>query len=118
MAIDAAGRVLVSGRTSSTGNLTLARFQGDASPYASVSGTVRTAGGLPIRNAYVTLSGGGLSVAVTVLTNNLGIYLFTDLPVTETYSVTATAKRFRFATGERAVMLNADTENFDFTANQ
>ena len=28
-----------------------------------------------------------------------------------------TAKRFRFANGERSVMLNADRENFDFTAN-
>ncbi len=118
MAVDAAGRVLVSGRTSSTGTLTLARFQGDAAPYASVSGTVRTAGGLPIRNAYVTLSGGSLSEPATVLTNNLGIYQFTNLPVTETYNVTATAKRFRFATGERTVMLNTDTENFDFNANQ
>ncbi len=119
MALDAAGRVIVTGDSHAQPRyFALARFQGDNSPYASVSGTVRTAGGLPIRNAYVTLSGGSLSSPVTVLTNNLGIYLFTDLPVTETYTVTATAKRFRFATGERAVMLNADTENFDFTANQ
>ncbi|HEV7644607.1 MAG TPA: carboxypeptidase regulatory-like domain-containing protein [Pyrinomonadaceae bacterium] len=118
MVLDAAGRVLVAGKTSPTNTLALARFQSDASPYASISGTVRTAGGLPIRNAYVTLSGGSLSEPVTALTNNLGIYQFTNLPVTETYTVTATAKRFRFAAGERVVMLNAETENFDFSANQ
>jgi uncharacterized delta-60 repeat protein len=120
VAIDPAGRVVIFGQplnSSSGGSLTLARFQGDSSPYASVSGTVRTSGGLPIRNAYVTLSGGSLSTPVTVLTNNLGIYQFIGLPVTETYTVAATAKRFRFAAGERAVMLNSDTENFDFTAN-
>jgi uncharacterized delta-60 repeat protein len=117
MTIDPAGRVLISGNVSNT-NTRIARFEGDASPYAAISGTVRTAGGLPIRNAYVTISGGELAEPVTMLTNNLGIYFFSGLPVTESYTVTATAKRFRFANGERAVTLNADTENFDFAANQ
>jgi hypothetical protein len=74
--------------------------------------------GLPIRNAYVTISGGELAAPVTVFINNLGIYFFSGLPVTENYTITVTAKRFRFANGERSVMLNADTENFDFAANQ
>lgn len=118
--VDAAGRVLAFGFDSNGQStyMVMARFQGDASPYASISGTIRTAGGVPIRNAMVTLSGGSLNEPVTVMTNNFGIYYFTGLPVTETYTVTASAKRFRFSTSEARFMLNADRADLDFMANQ
>jgi hypothetical protein len=122
--VDAAGRVVVVGISQLqvfpnvvNSRIAVARFLGDGSPYATIWGTIRTAGGLPIRNAYVTLSGGSLNAPVMVVTNNLGLYQFTGLPVTETYNVFVSAKRFRFTDGEETLMLNQDRGNLDFTAN-
>jgi len=118
MAFDPAGRVLASGSSqSTTGYLALARFQGDASPYAGIYGTIRTAGGIPIRSAQVIISGGSLAQPIVYYTNNFGLYYFPDLPVTETYTIKVSAKRFRFTQFERSVMINSDVANFDFTAN-
>ena len=49
----------------------------------SLSGTVKTTTGMPIRNAAVTISGGSLPAPVTVFTGNLGTYQFTDLAGSE-----------------------------------
>jgi hypothetical protein len=49
------------------------------------------------------------------VTGSLGIYQLT-LPVTETYTVVGTAKRFRFDTPEMNVTLNSDRADVDFTA--
>jgi uncharacterized delta-60 repeat protein len=119
IALDAAGRILVSGNSRppvSTRSLALARFLSDGSPYAYLFGTVRTAGGMPIKNISVVLNLGDLSQPVYAMTNQLGNYVFTNLPVTENYSVSVNSKRFTFAAPERYVILNHDTAGVDFTA--
>lgn len=118
MKIDAAGRVVAYGAKAgnNTGYMVMARFQGDASPYASLSGAIKTAGGMPIKNISVVLSGGGLSQPVYALTNQFGYYTFANLPVTETYTVSISSKRFNFGDPAQSLMLNQDTANVDFTA--
>ena len=120
MAVDAAARVVVSGWShpliGGSGYLALARYQSGSAPFAGISGTVRTASGLPIKNTTVVVSGGGLAQPVLTFTNQLGIYFFTDLPVTETYSVSVSSKRFSFAADQQNITLNQNTENVDFTA--
>lgn len=83
----------------------------------SISGRVTTAGGMPIRNATVTISGGGLTAPITVITGSLGTYVFNGLQAGETYTVTASAKRFRFPLGGRQVTPMTNVADVDIAAN-
>ena len=84
----------------------------NSGPY-DVSGTVRTAGGMPIRNAVVVLQGGSLSQPVYYLTNNFGLYLFPDLAPGQ-YTVSISSKRYTF--DPQPLNLQRDELAIDFTA--
>ncbi len=124
MTVDAAGRVVISGNSYFTSNgqpfaiseLSLARFLGESAPTANIYGTIKTAGGMPIRNVSVVLSEGGLSAPVYALTNQFGLYSFPGLQVTERYSVSISSKRFNFVVDQKLVTLLHDEESIDFTA--
>jgi uncharacterized delta-60 repeat protein len=120
MKFDTTGRLVTAGRvhplTGGDSFLGLARLQSEAPLYAGVYGTIRTAGGMPIKNVVVVLSEGDLSAPRYALTNQFGAYFFSDLPVTENYSVSISSKRFNFSTDQRHVMLNQTMENIDFIA--
>lgn len=82
----------------------------------SVGGRVLTAGGNPIRNASVTISGGNLPSPVTVYTASFGYYNFQGLQPGVEYTVTVTAGRNTFAQPTRTVTPQADVSDFDFVA--
>lgn len=120
--IDAAGRVIIYGAyfnviTGAT-TLALARFQGDTSPYADITGTVRTPGGLPARNVYVALTGGDIVGHRWVLTNQFGLFHFSGLPVTETYTILVGSKRYEFPEPSQTFMLNGNLTDVNFIATQ
>lgn len=79
-----------------------------------LSGTVKTAGGLPIRNVIVTVAGGGLSGPISVNTGSLGNYHFRALPAGN-YVVSVSSKRFYFDNPSRFVDLNTE-QLVDFVA--
>jgi hypothetical protein len=83
----------------------------------SISGKVTSSGGLPIRNATVTISGGNLPSPVTVLTGSFGTYIFSGLQAGLSYHITASAKRYRFPPGGQNINPSGNVENVDFVAN-
>lgn len=84
---------------------------------ASISGRVLTANGQGIRNAMVTLSGGNLPQPLITYTGSFGWYSFPDVPGEETYTVTATARRYEIPPGtSRSIYLFRDTSDLDFIA--
>jgi CSLREA domain-containing protein len=87
---------------------------------ASVGGRVLTSDGNGIRNAVVTLSGNSLPQPLIAYTGSLGWYYFPNLPGEETYTITASAKRYRFPDfpfpSGQGVYLIRDTFNLDFIA--
>jgi Carboxypeptidase regulatory-like domain len=84
----------------------------NSGPY-DLSGTVRTSGGMPIRNAVVILQGGNLPQPVYYLTNNFGLYLFPDL-APGAYTVSISSKRYTF--DPQPLNLQSDQLAIDFTA--
>jgi hypothetical protein len=83
----------------------------------SISGSVTTAGGQPIRNATLTISGGNLPSPVTVQTGNFGTYSFSNLLAGETYTVRVDVKRYRFQQATQIVAPNGNISNLNFVAN-
>jgi large repetitive protein len=82
----------------------------------TLSGTVKTTTGIPIRNVAVQISGGNLPAPVTVFTGNLGAYLFSNLTGND-YTVTVTAKRYHFNDSLLVFSLGSNITNADFVAN-
>jgi hypothetical protein len=84
----------------------------------TVSGRVTTAGGLPIRGAIVSISGGNLPAGTKVQTGSLGWFSFPGLQSGQTYTITVSARRNTFAQPSRMVTPQADVTDFDFVAEQ
>jgi CSLREA domain-containing protein len=82
----------------------------------TLSGTVKTTTGQPIRNVAVTISGGNLPAPVTIFTGNFGTYQFTGLSGND-YTVTVTAKRFHFNDSLLVFSVGSNITNADFSAN-
>ena len=82
-----------------------------AAPVGSISGRVTTPTGLGLRNAVVTLtdSQGGVRKATT---SSFGNYTFTDVPLGQTYFVSVSSKRYRFAA--RSLTVDSSLTNVDF----
>ncbi len=83
---------------------------------ATISGRVRTASGNGIRNAVLTLSGGGLPSPISVRTSSFGYYSFGPVPIGGTYTLTIQTKNYVFAQPSRNVTPTGNIGNFDFTA--
>lgn len=83
----------------------------------AISGQVTTSGGMPIRNAIVTISGGGLPAPMTYTTGSLGNYIFSGLTPGQTYTVQASAKRHRFPFPGQTVTPNTDLTGVNIMAN-
>ncbi|HEV7646305.1 MAG TPA: choice-of-anchor Q domain-containing protein [Pyrinomonadaceae bacterium] len=82
----------------------------------SLSGTVKTTAGQPIRNAAVQISGGNLPAPVTVFTGNFGTYQFTNLSGNE-YTVAVTVKRYHFNVASQVFLVGSNITEADFIAN-
>lgn len=83
----------------------------------SVAGSVRTAGGMPVRNALLTIFGGDLLEPVTISTGSFGGYSFDGLRAGQTYVVTVRAGRYSFAEPVRTVVPVDNVDDLDFIAN-
>lgn len=84
----------------------------------SVSGRVLTSGGLPIRNAVLTITGNNLPVLVQTQTGQFGYFTFSNLQSGQTYTITVSAKRHAFAQPSRIVTPQANVTDLDFIAEQ
>ena len=83
---------------------------------ADISGRVTTAGGMPIANVKVTLTGGGLDHTVVGYTSSLGYYNFEGLPVGQNYVVTVKSRRFFFSEPSHFITLQDNITDGDFVA--
>ena len=82
----------------------------------SLSGRVSNANGRGIRNIRVVITGGNLSEPRTALTSSFGYFSFDGLRAGETYVVTVSGKRYRFANPMRVITLNDNFTDVDFTS--
>jgi hypothetical protein len=82
----------------------------------SVAGRILTAGGLPIRNAIVSISGGNLPNGIKVQTGSFGTYSFPGLGSGQTYTISVGASRHTFAQPTRMITPQANVTDFDFIA--
>ena len=81
----------------------------------SLSGRVVDSSGRGIRNAVLTLEGGGLPEPRTALSSSFGYYTFDGLSI-GTYIVTINSKRYTFTVPTRTVALAEDVADVDFVA--
>ncbi len=81
----------------------------------TLGGRVTDSRGRPIAGAILKLVDARGSIRSAV-TNTFGYYRFNELDSGETYFVTISAKRYRFANASRAVSLIEEVMNFDFIA--
>lgn len=83
----------------------------------SVSGRVITTAGRGIRNVFVTLMESDGSTRTT-LTGVFGYYRFDDITAGQAIIVSVSAKRYSFGNPTRALVVNEDTANLDFIADE
>jgi hypothetical protein len=81
----------------------------------SLSGRVTSAGGAGIRNVIVTLTDSS-GTSRQVATGSFGLYLFTNVEVGQTYTLTVAAKRYNFTNPTRIVTVSDELTDLDFTA--
>ena len=100
-------------------------FNGQVRAYAmipaadlSLSGRVMTAGGVPVRNVIVTISGGNLPSPISTQTGTFGYFSFAGLQTGQTYTVRVDAKRHTFAQPSRMVTMQGNVSDFDFITEQ
>jgi len=85
--------------------------------FVDISGTVLGPNGGPIRNAIVRLSGGEMQSPRTIQTGSFGTYSFTGIMTPELeYTVTVSAKRYRFTTPSVTLTPSANITDLNFTA--
>ncbi len=82
---------------------------------AVISGRVKTADGLGIRNARLTVTFPDGTIH-EVVSGSLGTYQFAGIPVGATYVITVTSNRFRFASQTILTEVNGDVSGVDFIA--
>ena len=77
----------------------------------SISGRVTTPTGLGLRNAIVSLID-PLGIRRTSTTSSFGIYSFDNVATGQTYTISVSSKRYRFAA--RIETINGALSNLDF----
>jgi hypothetical protein len=111
-------RIVGTGGTGAAGTFRIDNFQVRAQTFtaasANIGGQVRTAKGQGIGNVYITLSGGSMSEPRTTLTSPFGYYQFDDVPVGDTYILSASAKGYTFDNPTRVITLEDSLTNEDF----
>jgi hypothetical protein len=78
---------------------------------------VTQAGGQPIANATLTISGGNLPAPIVTQTGSFGLYQFSGLQAGETYNVRVDVKRYRFSVNVQPVTPTGNVTNVNFVAN-
>ncbi|MEQ1645407.1 MAG: Ig-like domain-containing protein, partial [Pyrinomonadaceae bacterium] len=80
-------------------------------PTATLSGTVTTPNGLGLRNATVTLTD-SQGVRRPATTSSFGIYSFENIVTGQSYTISVSSRRYRFA--PLIMMINGNLNNVDF----
>ncbi len=83
-----------------------------------IGGRVSRANGNGISKAAVTLTGGGLTVPVRVLTNAFGYYNFEELEVGHTYTLTVESKTHTFTNSTQVITLQDNVGEVNFVSEQ
>ena len=81
---------------------------------ADIGGRVVNTHNRGLENVTVTLSGGLLTEPISVSTNNVGRYHFSDVPSGDTYILTVTSKRHTFGQPTQVFTLNGNLTNINF----
>lgn len=84
---------------------------GPAIPFATVSGKVLKADNTALKSAAVSLINSQGTVR-TALTNSFGLFTFDQVATGQTYTITVSSKRFRYAAQSTQVLNNLVTANF------
>jgi hypothetical protein len=93
-------------------------FVGVTAAQGGLSGRVMSADGSGIRNAFVTVSGRGLSQPLSARTDGSGKYSVDGLLAGQDYIVTVEAKGFTFAKPTVLMRFNGDGTEMNFIAEQ
>lgn len=80
-----------------------------------VSGRIQTADGRGIRNVIVSMTNTNGETR-TVITSAFGYFIFTDVPVGETYIFSVSAKRYRFSEPTQVRAILEETGEMIFVA--
>jgi hypothetical protein len=80
----------------------------------SVSGQVRTAGGVGIGGATLLLTGGSLTEPLVARTNPFGYYQFDEVPAGGTYLVEISSKRYSFSQPSQVINVQDSVTGVDF----
>lgn len=87
---------------------------GTTAASATISGRVVSPNGRGLPYVQLTLTGGDLEEPIYATTTEFGRYRFPELPSGETYFLTVSSKRFRFAQPSRVVNLNENLIDVNF----
>jgi hypothetical protein len=88
---------------------------GTTAASVTIGGRVRSAKGIGIANARVTMTGAD-GKTLTAISNETGYFRFADVPAGETYIFSAAAKRYQFSQPTQVHTINEDTDNINFVA--
>lgn len=105
--------VTASGLTNLTANWGIS----ERLPNISISGSVTTSGGMPIRSATVTLSGGNLAAPRVFQTGSFGTYSIGGVESGFEYTISVSAKRNRFTPSSQTITPTATISDLNFVAN-
>ncbi len=94
---------------------TLAEALAPTAAGVMVSGRVTNASGRGISGARITMIDGGGNVFMA-RTNPFGYYRFADVPAGSTYIITASAKRYQFATSPQVLFIAEERNDINFVA--
>lgn len=97
-------------------NFSLTAQTGSTAGEVSIAGRVTDAAGRGISKVTVSISGGNISVPVSVVTSPFGYYRVDGLRAGEAYVVSVSSKRYIFTSTSRLVSLGDDAVGIDFVA--
>lgn len=89
---------------------------GPTAANVSLSGRVIVGHGIGIKNAQVVLSGGKLSSPMVATTNQLGLFVFEEVEVGQTYVLSVFSKRFTFAEPVKFMTIFESLTDINFQA--
>jgi hypothetical protein len=94
-------------------------FVGPTAAQATLSGRVTTKSGMGIRGAMVTILDATKGTSKVAVTNTLGYYTFTELPVEDLYVLSVSAKRYTFSeNSQQSFVMHEDAAGINFTSDQ
>ena len=103
---------------SDVGTVTAAQLTliGPSAAAASISGRVATESGMGVPSAVISVTSGNLESPRYVISNPFGYFHIADLPVGQTYIVSASSKRYFISNSVETITLMDDYTGLNFIA--